>query len=85
MENRTESSVGNSRRKFQLFGGDQHYLAALRLRRFFELSRKALETAAEVVSLETASYIQLRDRSGQMEQLQNRFEQQVSTLRNLLD
>ena len=51
---------------------------------FFELSCKALETAAEVVSLETASYIQHRDRSGQLEQLQNRFEQQVSTLRNLL-
>ena len=51
---------------------------------FFELSCKALETAAEVVSLETASYIQLRDRSGQLEQLQKRFEQQVSTLRNLL-
>ena len=51
---------------------------------FFELSGKALETAAEVVSLETASYIQLRDRSGQLEQLQKRFEQQISTLRNLL-
>ena len=51
---------------------------------FFELSCKALETAAEVVSLETASYIQHRDRSGQLEELQNRFEQQVSTLRNLL-
>ena len=51
---------------------------------FFELSCKALETAAEVVSLETASYIQLRDRSGQLEQLRKRFEQQVSTLRNLL-
>ena len=51
---------------------------------FFELSSKALETAAEVVSLETAYYIQLRDRAGQLEQLQQRFEQQVSTLRNLL-
>jgi uncharacterized membrane protein YccC len=51
---------------------------------FFELSSKALETAAEVVSLETASYLQLRDRAGQLEQLQKRFEQQVATLRNLL-
>ena len=51
---------------------------------FFELGSKALETAAEVVSLETASYIQPRDRSGQLEQLRKRFEQQVSTLRNLL-
>jgi uncharacterized membrane protein YccC len=51
---------------------------------FFELSCKALETAAEVVSLETASYIHLRDRSGQLDQLRGRFEQQVSTLRNLL-
>jgi uncharacterized membrane protein YccC len=44
---------------------------------FFELGSKALETAAEVVSLETASYIQPRDRSGQLEQLRKRFEQQV--------
>jgi uncharacterized membrane protein YccC len=51
---------------------------------FFALSSKALETAAEVVSLETASYIQLRDRADHLEQLQNRFEQQASTLRNLL-
>jgi uncharacterized membrane protein YccC len=51
---------------------------------FFELSCKALETAAEVVSLETVSYIQLRDRSGQLEQLRQRFEQQASMLRNLL-
>ena len=51
---------------------------------FFELGSKALETAAEVVSLETASYIQPQDRSGQLEQLRKRFEQQVSTLRNLL-
>jgi uncharacterized membrane protein YccC len=51
---------------------------------FFELSSKALETAAEVVSLETAYYLQLRDRAGQLEQLRKRFEQQVSTLRNLL-
>src|SRR5271165_5181512 len=51
---------------------------------FFELSCKALETAAEVVSLETASYVQLRDRSDQLELLRKRFEQQVSTLRNLL-
>jgi uncharacterized membrane protein YccC len=51
---------------------------------FFELSSKALETAAEVVSLETAYYIQLRNREGQLEELQKRFEQQVSTLRNLL-
>jgi uncharacterized membrane protein YccC len=51
---------------------------------FFELSSKALQTAAEVVSMETDSYIQLRDRASQLEQLQKRFEQQVSTLRNLL-
>src|SRR5208282_5969042 len=51
---------------------------------FFELSCKALETAAEVVSLETASYIQLQGREGQLEELQKRFEQQASTLRNLL-
>ena len=51
---------------------------------FFELSCKALETAAEVVSLETASYVQLRDRCDQLELLRKRFEQQVSTLRNLL-
>ncbi len=51
---------------------------------FFELSSKALQTAAEVVSLETDSYIQLRDRAGQLEELQKRFEQQVATLRNLL-
>src|SRR5262245_4033123 len=51
---------------------------------FFELGRKALETVAEVVSLETASYVQLRDRSGQLDQLQKQFEQQTSTLRNLL-
>src|ERR1700736_1814315 len=44
---------------------------------FFELGSKALETAAEIVTLKTASYIQHRDRSGQLEQLQNRFEQQV--------
>ena len=44
---------------------------------FFELSSKALQTAAEVVSLETDSYIQLRDRAGQLEELQKRFEQQV--------
>src|SRR5215471_1016243 len=46
---------------------------------FFELGRKALETVAEVVSLETASYVQLRDRSGQLDQLQKQFEQQTST------
>src|SRR5262249_33964411 len=51
---------------------------------FFELGRKPLETAAEVVSLETVSYIRLQDRSGQLEQLQERFEQQLSRLRNLL-
>ena len=51
---------------------------------FFELSSKALETAAAVLSLETASYIQLGDRPGQLEQLRKRFEQQASTLRNLL-
>ena len=51
---------------------------------FFELGSKALETAAELVTLETASFIEVRDTSGQLEQLQKRFEQQVSTLRNLL-
>jgi uncharacterized membrane protein YccC len=51
---------------------------------FFDVSCKALETAAEVVSLETDSYIQFRDRSDRLEQLRKRFEQQVSTLRNLL-
>jgi hypothetical protein len=51
---------------------------------FFELGSKALETVAEVVSLQTASYIQLRDRSGQLEELRKQFEQQVATLRNLL-
>jgi uncharacterized membrane protein YccC len=51
---------------------------------FFELANKALETVAEVVSLEADSYIQLRDRSGQLEQLREQFEQQASTLRNLL-
>ena len=51
---------------------------------FFELSCKVLETSAEVLSLETTSYIQIRDRPGQLELLRKRFEQQVSTLRNLL-
>jgi p-hydroxybenzoic acid efflux pump subunit AaeB len=51
---------------------------------FFELSSKALETTAELVTLETASFIEVRDASDQLEQLRNRFEQQVSTLRNLL-
>src|SRR6516162_404405 len=51
---------------------------------FFELSRKALETVGEVVLLEINSYIQPRDTSGQLEQLQKQFEQQASTLRNLL-
>ena len=51
---------------------------------FFELGSKAVETAAELVALETASFMELRDTSGQLEQLQKRFEQQVSTLRNLL-
>jgi p-hydroxybenzoic acid efflux pump subunit AaeB len=51
---------------------------------FFDLGSKALETVAEVVSLETASYIQLGDSSDKMEELQKRFEQQASTLRNLL-
>jgi hypothetical protein len=51
---------------------------------FFELGRKSLATAAEVVSLETDSYIRLRDRSSQREQLQRQFEQQTATLRNLL-
>jgi uncharacterized membrane protein YccC len=52
---------------------------------FFALGSKALETAAELVTLETASFIEeARDTSGQLEQLQKRFEQQVSTLRNLL-
>jgi len=51
---------------------------------FFKLGGEALETVAEVVSLETAAYIQLRDLSGQLEPLQKRFEQQASTLRNFL-
>ena len=51
---------------------------------FFDLGGKALETVAEVVSLQTASYITLEDCSGKMEELQKRFEQQASTLRNLL-
>jgi uncharacterized membrane protein YccC len=51
---------------------------------FFAMSSKALETAAEVVSLETASYIQLQDRTDQLEELRKRFAQQASTLRNLL-
>jgi p-hydroxybenzoic acid efflux pump subunit AaeB len=51
---------------------------------FFQLGSKALETAAEIVSLEAASYIQFRDRSDEIEQLWTRFEQQASTLRNLL-
>jgi len=51
---------------------------------FFELGRKALKTVGKVVSLETDSYIQLRDTSGQPEQLQKQFEEQASTLRNLL-
>jgi p-hydroxybenzoic acid efflux pump subunit AaeB len=51
---------------------------------FFELGNKALQTAAELVSLETASFIEGRDAPGQLEQLQKRFEQQTSTLRNLL-
>jgi p-hydroxybenzoic acid efflux pump subunit AaeB len=51
---------------------------------FFHLGSKALETVAEVVSLETASYIQLGGSSAKMEELQKRFEEQTSTLRNLL-
>jgi len=51
---------------------------------FFELAIKALETAAELVTLETTFFIEGRDTSGQLEELRNRFEQQVSTLRNLL-
>jgi uncharacterized membrane protein YccC len=51
---------------------------------FFELGSKALETTAELVTLETASFIEVRDTSGQLEQLHKRFEEQVSTLRNLL-
>ena len=51
---------------------------------FFELGTKALETAAELVTLESASYIEGGDTSSQLEQLRKRFEQQVSTLRNLL-
>jgi uncharacterized membrane protein YccC len=51
---------------------------------FFELGSKALETTAELVTLETASFIEVRDASDQLEQLRKRFEQQVSTLRNLL-
>jgi uncharacterized membrane protein YccC len=51
---------------------------------FFELGRTALATVAEVVSLETVSYIHHGDRTGQLEQLRERFAQQLSTLRNLL-
>src|SRR5215468_10747843 len=51
---------------------------------FFELARKALKTVGEVVSLATDSYMQLRDTSGQLEQLHKQFQQQASTLRNLL-
>src|ERR1700730_16437897 len=51
---------------------------------FFELGGKALETAAELVTLQTASFIEVRDTSGQLEQLQRRFEQQASRLRTLL-
>jgi hypothetical protein len=54
--NRTESSIGNSRGSFSL--ADQYHPPLVRE---VELSSKALETAAEVVSLETAYYIQLRD------------------------
>src|SRR3984893_8892218 len=51
---------------------------------FFELGGTALETAAELVALQTASFIEVRDTSGQLEQLQRRFEQQASRLRTLL-
>jgi uncharacterized membrane protein YccC len=51
---------------------------------FFELGSKALATTAELVTLETASFFEVRDKSDQLEQLHKRFEQQVSTLRNLL-
>ncbi len=51
---------------------------------FFELGRTALATIAEVVSLQTASYIHQRDKSDRLDQLQERFAQQLSTLRNLL-
>jgi uncharacterized membrane protein YccC len=51
---------------------------------FFELGRTALATVAEVVSPETVSYIHHRDKPAQLEQLQERFTQQLSTLRNLL-
>jgi uncharacterized membrane protein YccC len=51
---------------------------------FFELGSKALETVAELVTLQTAAFIEVRDTSSQLEQLHRRFEQQVSTLRNLL-
>ena len=51
---------------------------------FFEQASKALETAADVVSLATASFIEGRDTTGQLEQLRKKYEQQTSTLRNLL-
>ncbi len=51
---------------------------------FFELGSKALETAAEIVTLVTASLIEVRDTAGRLEGLQKKFEQQASTLRNLL-
>jgi uncharacterized membrane protein YccC len=51
---------------------------------FFAIGSQALETAAELVTLETASFFQIQDSTGRLEQLQKRFEQQASTLRNLL-
>ena len=51
---------------------------------FFAIGSQALETAAEIVTLETASFLQIQDSTGRLEQLQNKFEQQASTLRNLL-
>jgi uncharacterized membrane protein YccC len=51
---------------------------------FFEHGSKALETAADLVSLQTASFIDGRDTTGQLEQLQKKYEQHTLTLRNLL-
>ena len=51
---------------------------------FFELARSALATVAEVVSLGTAAYIHPADVPERLDQLQERFSSQLSTLRNLL-
>ncbi len=45
---------------------------------FFAIGSQALETAAEIVTLETASFLQVQDSTGRLEQLQKKFEQQAS-------